>query len=94
MRERDVTVDEVEYSKSGLSEQAVKDIVAKAGGVAAVLNARHVIAKEKAWATKPPSASVFAKAVVADVNLLRRPILIDGEEIVVGFDREAYGKLR
>ena len=94
MRERDVTVDEIEYSKTGLSEQVVKDIVAKAGGVAAVLNTRHAIAKDKGWAASPPSAAVFAKAVVADVNLLRRPIVIDGAKVIVGFDRDAYGKLR
>jgi arsenate reductase-like glutaredoxin family protein len=94
LRERDVAVDEIEYSKAGLSEQVVKDIVAKAGGVAAVLNTRHAIAKEKGWATSPPSAAAFAKAVVGEVNLLRRPILIDGAKVVVGFDREAYGKLR
>ena len=94
MRQGDVAVDEIEYSKSGLSEQAVKDIVTKAGGVAAVLNTRHAIAKEKGWAAAPPSATAFAKAVVGDVNLLRRPILIDGAKVIVGFDREAYGKLR
>ncbi len=93
MREHDVTVDEVEYSKSGLSEQAVKDIVAKAGGVAKVLNTRHAIAKDRGWAASPPSAAEFAKAVVADVNLLKRPILVDGAKVIVGFDRDAYGKL-
>jgi arsenate reductase-like glutaredoxin family protein len=61
--------------------------------VAAVLNTRHAIAKQKGWASSPPSAAVFAKAVVADVNLLRRPILIDGERVIVGFDKPAYAKL-
>jgi arsenate reductase-like glutaredoxin family protein len=94
LRERDVELEEIEYSKLGLTEETVKDIVAKAGSVAAVLNTRHAIAKAKGWATAPPSAAAFAKAVVGDVNLLRRPIVIDGAKVIVGFDRDAYAKLR
>lgn len=90
MRNSSIEVEEVNYAKSGLTEATVRDIVAKAGSVAAVLNTRHAIAKEKGWVAAPPSAEVFAKAVVADVNLLRRPILIDGKRVIVGFDREAY----
>ena len=93
MRSGKLQYDEVNYAKSGLSEATVKAIVDKAGSVAAVLNTRHATAKEKGWADQPPSAAVFAKAVVADVNLLRRPILILDDKIVVGFDKPAYAKL-
>jgi arsenate reductase-like glutaredoxin family protein len=27
------------------------------------------------------------------VNLLRRPILIDGKRVIIGFDKAAYAKL-
>ena len=94
MRDKQLEVEEVNYAKTGLTEAVVKDIVAKAGGVAAVLNTRHATAKEKGWVDKPPSAAAFAKAVVADVNLLRRPIYIDGDTIIVGFDKPAYAKLK
>lgn len=93
MRERQVELDEVNTAKVPLTEAVVKEIVAKAGGVAAVLNTRHAIAKEKGWATKPPSAAEFAKAVVGEVNLLRRPIIIDGDTVIVGFDRAKYDAL-
>ena len=88
-----VEMEEINYAKSGLTEATVRSIVSKAGSVAAVLNTRHATAKAKGWIDSPPSAEVFAKAVVADVNLLRRPILIDGERVIVGFDREAYKRL-
>ena len=93
MRDKQLTIDEVNYAKTGLTEATVKDIVTKAGSVAAVLNTRHATAKEKGWAEKPPSAASFAKAVVAEVNLLRRPIYIDGAKVIVGFDKPAYAKL-
>ncbi|MBA3454904.1 MAG: hypothetical protein H0T42_17580 [Deltaproteobacteria bacterium] len=94
MRNSGLEIEEVDYAKQGLTAATVEDIVAKAGSVAAVLNTRHATAKEKGWIEKPPSPSVFAKAVAADVNLLRRPILIDGKKVIVGFDKPAYAKLK
>lgn len=93
MRERKLDIQEIDYAKTGLLAATVEDIVAKAGSVAAVLNTRHAIAKEKGWATSPPSAKDFAKAVEKEPNLLRRPILIDGAKVIVGFDKAAYAKL-
>lgn len=93
MRDRKLDLEEINYAKAGLAEATVKEIVAKAGSVAAVLNTRHATAKEKGWVESPPSAAVFAKAVAADVNLLRRPILIVGDRVIVGFDKPAYAKL-
>lgn len=93
MRERKLDIQEIDYAKTGLTAATVEDIVAKAGSVAAVLNTRHAIAKEKGWATAPPSPADFAKAVAKEPNLLRRPILIDGAKVIVGFDKVAYAKL-
>ena len=93
MRQQQVEIEEVNYAKTALPESVIKDIVKKAGGVAAVLNTRHEIAKTKGWATKPPSAAEFAKAAAAEPNLLRRPILVDGDRVIVGFDEAAYKKL-
>lgn len=93
MRSGGIEMEEVNFAKAGPTEATVREIVAKAGSVAAVLNTRHATAKEKGWVASPPSAAVFAKAVVADVNLLRRPIVIDGDRVIVGFDREAYKQL-
>jgi arsenate reductase (glutaredoxin) len=93
LREHKVELDEVNYARTGLDEATIKTIVAKAGGVGAVLNARHATAKANDWAAKPPSAASFAKAAAADPNLLRRPILIAGDRVIVGFDPKAYAKL-
>jgi arsenate reductase-like glutaredoxin family protein len=93
LRNSGLELEEVDYGKTGLTADVVEALVAKAGSVAAVLNTRHATAKEKGWLDKPPSPTVFAAAVVKDVNLLRRPILIDGKTIIIGFDRERYAKL-
>lgn len=93
MRDSGLEVEEFDYGKTGLSEDTVKAIVAAAGSVAAVLNTRHEIAKAKGWAAKPPSVAEFAAAAAKEVNLLRRPILIDGKKVLVGFDKDVYAKL-
>ena len=93
MRSAGYSMDEVNYAKTGLTEATVLDLVAKAGAVAAVLNTRHATAKQRGWVDTPPSAAVFARAVVDDVNLLRRPILVAGKKVIVGFDKPAYAKL-
>lgn len=93
MRSSGHEFEDINYARTGLTEQVVKAIVAKAGSVAAVLNTRHATAKQNGWAAAPPSVAVFAKAVAADANLLRRPILVVGDQVIVGFDRAAYAKL-
>jgi arsenate reductase-like glutaredoxin family protein len=84
---------EINFAKASLDEATVKDLVARAGSVAAVLNTRHAIAKDKGWAARPPDAATFAKAVAKEPNLLRRPILVAGKQLIVGFDKAAYAKL-
>ena len=93
MRELSIDLQEINYAKTGLDEATVKAIVAKAGSVAAVLNTRHATAKAKGWVDKPPSAAEFARAVAAEANLLRRPIVIAGDRAIVGFDSKAYAAL-
>jgi arsenate reductase-like glutaredoxin family protein len=93
LREHSLDVDEINYAKKGLDEATIKEIVAAAGSVAAVLNTRHEIAKARGWADKPPGAAEFARAAAGEPNLLRRPILIAGKKVIVGFDKEAYARL-
>jgi arsenate reductase-like glutaredoxin family protein len=94
LRKAGVELTEINYAKTGLDEATVKQLVAGAGGVAAVLNTRHATAKEKGWVESPPDVGTFSKAVVKDVNLLRRPILVVGKKYIVGFDKAAYSKLK
>lgn len=93
MRKAGHELTEVNIAKDPLDEATVKDLVAKAGSVAALLNTRHAVAKAKGWAEKPPDAATFAKAAVKEVNLLRRPLLVVGKKLIVGFDKAAYAKL-
>lgn len=94
MRNAGHELTEVNYAKEKLDEATVRDLVKRAGSVAAVLNARNAVVKEKGWNANPPDVATFAKAVAADPNLIKRPILLAGDTIVVGFDKAAYAKLK
>jgi arsenate reductase-like glutaredoxin family protein len=81
------------YARQPLIEAELRDIVAAAGGVAAVLNTRHAVAKERGWKIAPPDVDTYVRAVLEDSNLLRRPILLVGGEAVVGTDPDAWSRL-
>ncbi len=93
MRELDPEVQERNYSKTPLTKAEVAEILKVAPSVAAVLNTRHKVAKENGWKEKAPTKAAFTKAVLEDNNLLRRPILISGKEIVIGKDEDAIRAL-
>ena len=57
-----------------------------------MLNTRHSTAKDKGWKDKPPARSTFVDAVLAEPNLLRRPILLEGRTAIVGKDEAALRK--
>jgi arsenate reductase-like glutaredoxin family protein len=94
LRNAGVDFDAVDYAKQPLDDKTVRAIVAAAGSVGAVVNARHAIAKEKGWVQNPPDVDTFVKAVVKEPNLLKRPILMIGKKTIVGFDKPAYAKLK
>lgn len=93
MRKAGHELTEINVAKDPLDEAMIKSLVAIAGSVTAVLNTRHAIAKEKGWIQSPPDAATFAKAAIKEVNLLRRPLLVVGKKLIVGFDKTAYAKL-
>ncbi len=84
---------ERDYAKRPLTQAEIEAIVTRAGGVAAVLNTRHAEAKANGWATKPPTKAAFVAAVLREPNLLRRPILLADDAVVVGKDEARVREL-
>ena len=96
MREKGIEVDEVNFAKAKLDAATVKRIVGAAGSVAAVVNKRHEVAKKRGWVERPPSVDELVRAAVADPNVLRRPILVRGKRVLIGYDktnRDAWAAL-
>lgn len=56
------------------------------------LNTRNELYREKKMAKKPPSRSEAIKLMSRNPNLIKRPILLRGGKILLGFDADAYRK--
>jgi arsenate reductase (glutaredoxin) len=57
------------------------------------LNPRNELYRMKNMREKPPTRAEAIKLMAKVPNLIRRPVVIRGGQIVLGFDEEAFKKL-
>ena len=57
------------------------------------LNTRNELYRKKKMAEKPPSRKEAVKLMSGNPNLIKRPILLRGGKILLGFDEDAYREL-
>jgi arsenate reductase-like glutaredoxin family protein len=57
------------------------------------LNFRNALYRERKMKTKPPSRAQAIKLMSENPNLIRRPILVRGSQVVLGFDEEQFREL-
>ena len=57
------------------------------------LNPRNELYRERNMGENPPTRVEALKLMAQTPNLIRRPVLVAGREIIVGFDEAAYRKL-
>lgn len=57
------------------------------------LNPRNELFRKRKMKEKPPSRTEAIQLMVKEPNLIRRPLLIRGGQIVLGFDEEAYKRI-
>lgn len=92
MQEFDAEIEARDLAKEPLSE---KELDALIGGrdYTEFLNPRNELYRARKMKEKPPKRAEAIKLMAREPNLIRRPLVIRGEEIVFGFDEEAYRKL-
>ena len=54
------------------------------------LNTRNELYRERNMAQNPPSRPEALKLMSKTPNLIRRPLLVRGSQIIIGFDEAAY----
>lgn len=57
------------------------------------LNTRNELFRSRNMKQKPPSRKEVIELMSRNPNLIRRPIVITDDEIILGFDEEAYTRL-
>ena len=64
-----------------------------ADDIAPFLNTRHATYKARGWASDLPPLDELIEAIIAEPNLLRRPITRRGTQVVIGFEPEKLRRL-
>ena len=57
------------------------------------LNTRNELYRKRRMKENPPSRAEAIKLMAKEPNLIRRPMIVKGSQIFLGFDEEAYRKL-
>ena len=84
-------LDERDYAKQPLSAGELKSLFAERGlDPREFLNPKSPAFKAKGLKDKKLSASEALKLMASDPNLIKRPIVIAGKNLIAGFDRDRY----
>lgn len=59
----------------------------------AFLNPRNELYRKRKMKEHPPSRAEAIRLMAKEPNLIRRPVVLRGGEVVLGFDAETYQKL-
>lgn len=83
---------ERDYSKKPLTAEEVEAIFGK-DDIPQFLNTRHAVYKERGFAEKLPPREELIRLIIAEPNLIRRPVTRLGGRVVIGFDRKALARI-
>lgn len=82
-----------DLDKERLSEMELDQLIGQRD-YKGFLNTRNELYRTRNMAEHPPARKEALELMAKEPNLIRRPILIAGSQIIVGFDEAAYRKLK
>lgn len=92
MLEEKITFDSRNLDKQRLTEAELDELIDERD-YKEFLNPRNELYRKRKMKQHPPSRAEAIKLMAKEPNLIRRPLLIRGSQIVFGFDEDAYRKL-
>jgi len=87
-----VSFDSRDLGKQRLTEAELDQLVGERD-YRAFLNPRNELFRKRKMKEHPPTRAEAIRLMAMEPNLIRRPLLVRGSEIIVGFDQEAYRML-
>ena len=81
-----------DLDKQPLSEKEL-DALIGARDYKAFLNPRNELYRERNMGEKTPSRAEAIRLLSRNPNLIKRPVVVRGEQVVLGLDEAAYRKL-
>jgi arsenate reductase len=91
LRDKGAQFEEVDLNK-GLSPAELDQLIGKRD-YRDFLNTRNEMYRDRGMKENPPSREEALKLMSENPNLIRRPILVKGNQIILGYDEEALGKV-
>ncbi len=92
MLELGAELDTRDLDAQPLSEEELQNLIGTRDYVP-FLNSRNELYRARNMAEKTPSREEAIRLMCKNPNLIKRPIAVRGEEMVLGFDVTAYIKL-
>jgi arsenate reductase len=91
LQEQGVKVQEIDLNQ-GLSQAEIEKLIGTRD-YTKFLNFRNELYRERKMKANPPSRTEAIKLMSEHPNLIRRPILVHGSNIALGFDEEQFRDL-
>lgn len=92
MLEEKIAFDSRDLGNKPLTEAELDELIGERD-YKEFLNSRNERYRKRKMKEHPPSRSEAIKLMAKEPNLIRRPLLIRGSQIIFGFDEAAYRKL-
>ena len=92
MLEEKVSFDSRDLDKQRLSEAELDELIGDRD-YKEFLNSRNERFRKRNMKKHPPSRAEAIKLMAKEPNLIRRPLIVRGKQVIFGFDEEAYRKL-
>lgn len=92
MQEKGVELELRDLAAERLTEKELDELIGSRD-YREFLNPRNELHRERNMKEKPPSRSEALKLMAKEPNLIRRPVVIAGGRIVLGFDEAALKEL-
>lgn len=81
-----------DLAKERLSSTELEKLIGRRDHTA-FLNPRNELFRKKKMKDNPPSRKEAIRLMVKDPNLIRRPVVVAGGRVVIGFDEDGIAKL-
>jgi arsenate reductase (glutaredoxin) len=91
LQEQGVSVEEIDLNR-GLSEAQIEALIGTRD-YKQFLNFRNELYRERKMKLNPPPRGEAIRLMAKHPNLIRRPILVKGSKIALGFDEQQFREL-
>ena len=85
-------LDSRDLDKERLTEAELDELIGE-GDYKEFLNTRNELYRTRNMKEHPPSRAEAIKLMAKEPNLIRRPVVLRGSQMVLGFDEDAYRRL-